>query len=230
MNGLVNSPLFGVLLSILAFEAGIFINKKTKLTVCNAFLISVLLIIAVLLRFHISLRSFDKGGNIISFFLGPATVVLAVPIYKQLALLKANIIPIVIGVSTGCITAISSTIILTRTLGLHTSLCLSLVPKSVTTPIGIELAKELGGDPSVTVAAIIITGITGAVIAPVICRAFRIKDEVAVGIAIGTSAHAIGTAKALEMGETEGAMSGLTIGIAGMITVFLAPVLIRLLL
>jgi predicted murein hydrolase (TIGR00659 family) len=229
MKELLNSPLFGILLSLVAFEVGIFINKQIKLAVCNAFLICVLLIIAILMQFHISLKSFNNGGNIISFFLGPATVVLAVPLFKQLKLLKANIIPIMVGITVGCTTAIASIIVLSKLFSLSPALTASLVPKSVTTPIGLEVSKEIGGIPSITVAAIIITGIVGAVIGPTICKIFGIKDKVAVGIALGTSSHAIGTAKALELGETEGAMSGLTIGIAGLITVFLAPLLIRLL-
>jgi predicted murein hydrolase (TIGR00659 family) len=229
MREFLNTPLFGMLLSILAFEAGIFINKKTRLAVCNAFLISILLIIAFLTQLHISLRSFNIGGDIISFFLGPATVILAVPIYKQWTLLKANLLPVLVGITVGCVTAITSIIGFSKLFGLQVALCASLVPKSVTTPIGIAISKQIGGIPAITVAAIIITGIVGAVIAPFICKVFRIKDKVAVGVAIGASSHAIGTTKALELGETEGAMSGLTIGIAGLFTVFLAPIFIRLL-
>lgn len=223
----MKTPLFGILLSIVAFEAGILINRKTKLALCNAFLISVLIVIGFLRGFHISLQSYNIGGDIISFFLGPATVILAVPIYKQLKLLKANLLPVLVGILVGCTTAIISIIGFSKLFELQGSLCASLVPKSVTTPIGIEVSKEIGGIPSITVAAIIITGIVGAVVAPIICKVFHIKDKVAVGIAIGASSHAIGTAKALELGEIEGAMSGLTIGIAGLITVFLAPILMK---
>ncbi len=227
MKDFLKTPLFGILLSIVAFEVGILINRKTKLALCNAFLISIVLVIGFLNGFHISLQSYNIGGDIISFFLGPATVILAVPIYKQIKLLRANLFPVLAGISVGCITAITSIIGLSKLFKLQGALCASLVPKSVTTPIGIEVSKEIGGIPAITVAAIIITGIVGAVFAPVICKVFHIKDKVAVGIAIGASSHAIGTTKALELGETEGAMSGLTIGIAGLITVFLAPVLIR---
>jgi predicted murein hydrolase (TIGR00659 family) len=223
----LKTPLFGILLSIVAFEAGILMNRKTKWALCNAFLIGVLLVICFLKGFHISLQSYNIGGDIISFFLGPATVILAVPIYKQFKLLKANLLPALVGIFVGCVTAITSIIGFSKLFKLQEALCASLVPKSVTTPIGIEVSKEIGGIPAVTVAAIVITGIAGAVLAPIICKVFHIRDKVAVGISIGASSHAIGTTKALELGETEGAMSGLAIGIAGLITVFLAPLFIR---
>ncbi len=227
MKEFLKTPLFGILLSIVAFEAGILMNRKTKLALCNAFLISILLVIGFLKGFHISLQSYNIGGDIISFFLGPATVILAVPIYKQFKLLKANLLPALVGIFVGCLTAITSIIGFSKLFKLQEALCASLVPKSVTTPIGIEVSKEIGGIPAVTVAAIVITGIVGAVLAPIVCKVFHIRDKVAVGISIGASSHAIGTTKALELGETEGAMSGLTIGIAGLITVFLAPLFIR---
>ncbi len=229
MKELWRSPLFGILLSVLAFEVGVFINRRTRLALLNAYLISVLLIIGVLLRLHISLAAFNAGGSIISFLLGPATVVLAVPLYKQLPLLKANIVPIMIGIIVGSATAITSAILFAKWFGLSPVLGASLAPKSITTPIGIEVAKELGGITPITVSAIIVSGIIGAVIGPTLCKLCGIRDRLAVGIAIGTASHAIGTAKALELGEVEGAMSGLAIGIAGVVTVLLAPLLIRLL-
>lgn len=187
------------------------------------------MVIAVLVIFHIDLETYNQGGNLISIFLGPSTVVLAVPLYKQLDLLKKNLLPIIAGILAGSLTAIVSVCLFAKWFGLNKELGLSLVPKSITTPIGIELTKQLGGIPSVTVAAIIITGIIGAMLAPGLLKLLRITDKVAVGLAIGTSAHAVGTSKAIELGETEGAMSALAIGVAGLMTVFLAPVLVKLL-
>lgn len=230
MKELFTSPLFGILISILTFEIGLFINRKTRIAVFNPLLISIILIIVLLQKFHIGLDAFDKGGNIISFFLIPSTVILAVPLYKKFNLLKANLIPILVGITVGCITAVTSIYLFARLFGLDTTLQASLVPKSVTTPIGIEISKQLGGTPAITVAAIIITGIIGSVIGPAVCKIFGIKDKVAIGISMGTSAHAVGTSKAIELGETEGAMSGLSIGIAGLLTVFLAPIFVKLLL
>ena len=229
MKEIFDSPLFGIMISILAFEIGLLINRRTRIAIFNPLLISIILIIAFLQVFNVSLDSFNKGGDIISFFLAPATVILAVPLFKQFELLKTNLIPIIVGITIGCITALTSIYLFSRLFGLDAALTASLIPKSVTTPIGIEVSKQIGGVPSITVAAIIITGIIGAVIGPMICRIFGIKDKVAIGISIGTSSHALGTTKAIELGETEGAMSGLAIGVAGLITVFLAPLFIKFL-
>lgn len=229
MNDIINSPMFGILLSIVCFEIGLYVYKKTKLPILNPLLICITLIVIILLTFNISLDSFNKGGKLISFFLGPATVVLAVPLYNKLETIKEYAVPIILGVTVGSITAVFSIFYISKLFGLTSELTLSLVPKSITTPIGIEVSKVIGGIPAITVAAIIITGIMGAVISPIVCKIFKITDKIAIGISIGTSSHAIGTTKAIEMGETEGAMSGLAIGIAGLITSFLAPILIKLL-
>lgn len=225
----MQTPLFGILLTILAFEIGLLISRKTGIALFNPLLISILLIIGFMQVTGLSLAKFNRGGDIISFFLGPATVILAVPLYRQIKLLKANLLPIMIGVMVGCVTAITSVYFLAELFGLGPELGLSLIPKSVTTPIGIEISRQIGGLPAITVAAIIITGIIGAVLGPLICKLFFIRDKVAIGISIGTAAHAVGTTKAIELGETEGAMSGLAIGVAGLFTVFLAPVFVHLL-
>ena len=227
MKELMDLPLMGILLSLLAFEAGLFLNRKTRIALFNPLLTAILLVIVFLKAFGISLESYNKGGNIISFFLGPATVILAVPLYKQINLLKANLIPIVVGIAAGCVTAIGSIYLFCRLFGMDADLTASLIPKSVTTPIGLEISRQIGGIPAITVAAIVFTGIVGAVAAPLICRVFGIHDKVAIGISIGTSAHALGTTKAIELGETEGAMSGLAIGLAGLMTVFLAPLFMK---
>ena len=159
-------------------------------------------------------------------FLGPATVVLAVPLYKQLQLFKKHFVPIMAGILIGSIIGIISIIFLSTLLNLTPELITSLVPKSVTTPIGVEITKALGGVPSLTIAAIILSGIIGAVAGPTLCKIFKIEDEIALGIALGTASHALGTSKAMELGEIQGAMSSLSMGIAGIITVFLAPILL----
>jgi putative effector of murein hydrolase len=161
-------------------------------------------------------------------FLGPSTVVLAVPLYKQLDLLKKNAKAILTGIFVGSAIGIISIIGISYLVGLNASVIKSLVPKSVTTPIGISISSQLGGVVPITVLAIIITGIVGAVFGPTICKIFRIKDKVAVGVSIGTASHAVGTSKALELGEVEGAMSSLSIGIAGIMTVIIAPLVYNL--
>lgn len=226
LNEFLSTPMFGILLSLVAFQTGSLLYKKTRSSIFNPLLVSFVLVILFLLYFRIDFETYNVGGDYISFFLGPSTVVLAVPLYKKIQLLKSDALPIIAGISAGCIAGISSILILSGLFGLDMVITSSLVPKSVTTPIGIEISKQIGGLPAITVSAIVVTGIIGAVLGPFICRFFRIKDSVAVGIAIGTASHALGTTRAIELGETEGAMSGLAIGIAGLITVFLAPVLI----
>jgi predicted murein hydrolase (TIGR00659 family) len=226
LNEFLSTPLFGILLSLVAFQVGVLLYKKTRSSFFNPLLVSFVLVILFLLYFKIDFETYNVGGDYISFFLGPSTVVLAVPLYKKIKLLKSDALPILAGISAGCIAGISSILLFSSLFGLDKVITSSLVPKSVTTPIGIEISKQIGGLPAITVAAIVVTGIIGAVLGPFICRSFRIKDNVAVGIAIGTASHALGTTRAIELGETEGAMSGLAIGIAGLITVFLAPVLL----
>lgn len=225
----VESPVFGIGISLLTFYAGGLLYKKTGSPLMNPLVLSMLMIIALLLSFHISFEDYNRGGQFISFFLGPATVILAVPLYKKISLLKENVVPILAGISIGSAAGIASIIVMCKMFGLDELISISMIPKSVTTPIGIEISNQLGGLPSITVAAIVFTGIAGVLLGPMVCKLFKIDDKVAIGVAIGTSSHALGTTKAVELGETEGAMSGLAIGIAGLVTVFLAPVLAKLL-
>jgi len=222
MNALMDNPLFGIIISIITYEIGMYVYKKTKLAIFNPLLISVVLTIAFLLQFNIQFEVYHKGGELISIFLGPATVILAVPLYKQMELLKANLVPILAGIVSGSITSVGSVILFSKLLHLERTILVSLIPKSITTPAGIEVSKQLGGIPAITVAAIIITGIVGAVMGPFFCKILRITDRIAFGIAMGTSAHVLGTTKAVEIGEVEGAMSGLSIGVAALVTVAIA--------
>lgn len=229
MEILTENILFGVIISLLAFEAGLLVYKKTKFPLFNPLLIAIALVISFLLIFDIDVEVFNRGGQFINMFLGPATVVLAVPLYKQLNLLKKHLLPILIGILVGSSIGITSVIFLSNIFGFEKILTISLLSKSVTTPIGIEITNQLGGLPPVTVLSIVISGIIGSIIGPILCKIFKIQNKVAVGIALGTASHAVGTSKALELGETEGAMSSLSIGIAGIMTVFLAPTIYTLL-
>lgn len=221
MSEIYASPLFGIVLCIFSFEIGLWINRKTHSPLANPLLIAVVICIAVLQSFSIPLESFQQGGDIITMFLAPATAALSLSIYNQLDTLKKNLLPILAGTLTGSITSIGSVIGLCKLFGLDEELTASLIPKSVTTPIAMEVSRQHGGIVSITVAAVIVTGIFGAILAPVLIKLFRVKNPVEAGIAIGTSSHALGTSKALEIGETEGAMSGIAIGVAGIITVVL---------
>lgn len=229
MDTILQNNLFGIIISLITFEIGLLIYKKTKFPLFNPLLIAIALVISILVVFDISVDTYNKGGEFINMFLGPATVVLAVPLYKQLELLKKYLFPILIGILIGSSIGISSVILLANIFGMEEILTLSLLSKSVTTPIGIEITNQLGGLTPVTVLAIVISGIFGAVIGPILCKIFKINNKVAIGISLGTASHAVGTTKALELGETEGAMSSLSIGIAGIMTVFLAPAFYTLL-
>jgi predicted murein hydrolase (TIGR00659 family) len=226
---LLNTPLFGVCFTMIAYTIGVTIYKKFKLPIFNPILIALLIIIPTLLYFKIPLSTYEKGGNIVSFFLGPATVVLAVPLYKKIHLLKEHFVPILGGIIVGVCTSIISCVFISKALGLDLPLVKSTLSKSLTTPIAMALSGQVGGIIPVTIVMVMITGITGAIIAPFICKTFKIKNEVARGIAIGTASHAVGTSRAIEMGEVEGAMSGLAIGVAGIITVFILPLLYTIL-
>lgn len=220
---ITDTPLFGVILSLVAFEIGMYIFKKTKLAVFNPLLIATIIVMGILDFFHIEVKNYMLGANFVVFFLAPATVVLAVPLFQKIDLLKKYFIPIIGGGIIGAITAIVSVVVIGKILGIDEKLLLSFMPKSITTPIGIEVSRMLGGIPSITVFAIIVTGITGNVTAPFIYSVFRIKHPVAKGLGLGISSHAVGTSRAIEMGEVEGAMSALSIVIAGILTLGLAP-------
>ena len=187
------------------------------------------MIILLMVSMDISLDDYQHGASIITFMLAPATVSLAVPLYNRISILKKHAVIILVSICAGAVASVISSVILARLLGLPEDLVLSLVPKSVTTPIAVEASERLGGVPSITAISVIITGISGAVFGPFILKFFRVSSPLARGLAMGTSSHAIGTSRALEMGETEGAAGSLSIGIAGIITVLAAPMLLKLL-
>ena len=228
MNAIINSPLFGILLSLVAFEIAVTISKKFKYSFLNPLLIANILIVGFLLTTGISLESYNVGGDYISVMLSPATVVLAVPLYRQISKLKQFWKPILAGIFAGSLTSLACVIVISKLIGLSETLMLSLLPKSITIPMGSVVSAQIGGIPPVTIIAITITGITGAVAAPAVCRFCRIKNKVAQGIAIGTASHALGTTRAMEMGEVQGAMSSLSIGVAGLFTAIVAPIIISL--
>ena len=222
IDRLTASPLFGVALCILTFELGVWLQKKTKSPLCNPLLIAIVLIAAILTVFKIPLENFQHGGELITFFLAPATAVLALSVYNKLAVLKEYFLPVVAGCTAGSLVSVVSALLLCRAFGLDESLTYALMPKSVTTPIAMELAEQHGGLVAVTVAAVVFTGILGAVCAPLLIRLFHVRDPVEQGVAIGASSHAVGTSRAVELGEIQGAMSGVAIGISGIVTVILS--------
>lgn len=191
-------------------------------------LIGIVLVIGFLMVCNVKYESYKLGGDYISFFLAPATVALAVPLYKQLDKLKANWLPIFVGIFVGSVSSIISVIVLAKFAGISQNVLVSITPKSITIPMGIEVSRLLGGLPAITVASIMITGITGAIISPIVCKLCHITDPVAQGVATGTASHAVGTSRMMELGEIQGAMSSLSIGIAGIVTAITAPIIVPL--
>ena len=227
MYNVFDTEIFGVILTILFFNIGIYIQKKTNKPIFNPLLIAILGIILFLSITRIPYESYKLGGDRINFFLGPVTIVLAVPLYKQFDLFKKYLLEILIGISCGVVVSFISIKLIGHFTNADVDIINSLIPKSITTPMGISLTKTLNGVEAITVVSIILTGILGAIISPIVFKIGKINNPVAKGISLGTSAHALGTTKALEMGEVEGAMSGLSIGISGIITVILIPIIIN---
>lgn len=216
---LCTSAYFGIALSVAAFRVGIRVQKKTGWVICNPLIIAIVIVAGILLLFRIPYDSYNEGGQIINMFLAPATACLAVSIYSKLELLKKNWLPVMVGAACGSLTSMGSIWLMCRLLNLDEAMTASLMPKSVTTPIAISISQTNGGIVPITVVAVIFTGILGSILAPVLIRIFKVNDPVAAGLAIGACSHAVGTSKAVELGETEGAMSGLAIGICGIMTV-----------
>ena len=187
-------------------------------------LISVIAVIAINLILHVDYETYQASGQYLSYLLTPATVCLAVPLYEQLSLLKENWKAVACGILSGVLASMGGVLVLSKIFGLSHEQYVTLLPKSITTAIGMGISEELGGIVTITVAVIIITGILGNVIADFIFKVFRIQEPVAKGLALGNSAHAIGTAKAMELGAVEGAMSSLAIAVAGLLTVITASV------
>lgn len=213
------SVYFGVLISLISYGIGTALKKKWKWGLFNPLLIAIILTIAVMLGFHIDYDVYYESAKYISYLLTPATICLAVPLYEQFELLKKNYKAVIAGIASGAVMGMISVFVLALIFELDHKTYVTFLPKSITTAIGMGVSQELGGYVSITVAAIIITGVLGNVFAESVCKIFRIEEPVAKGVALGTSAHAIGTSRAMEMGEIEGAMSSLSIVVAGIITV-----------
>ena len=220
MNGYFqDSVFFGAAVSLIAYGLGVVLNRKTKLAILNPLLISIVATILVITLGHIDYDTYANGAQYISIFLTPATVSLAVPLYRQLELLKTYPKAIFGGIIAGVLTAMVSVFALSLMFGLNHEQYVTLLPKSITTAIGMGISEKMGGIVTITVVVIIVTGILGNILADTICRLCKIEDPIAKGLAIGTSAHALGTAKAMELGEIEGAMSSLSIVVCGILTV-----------
>lgn len=220
----INSATIGVVLSILAYQLGVFLKKKTNSPLLNPLLVSIVIVMAILIIFHVDYESYNSSAKYLSYLLTPATVSLAIPLYRQMETLKKNFKAIILSVLAGALTSMGVILVMAILFGLSHEEYVTLLPKSITTAIGMGVSEELGGYVTITVAVIIVTGILGNIIGETVCKVFRIKNPISKGLALGTSAHAIGTTKAMEMGEVEGAMSSLAIVVTGLITVVGASV------
>ena len=219
-----NSVFFGAAISLIAYEIGLLLKRKFKMAIFNPLLIAIIAVMGALSVLGIDYDTYNQGGQYISYLLTPATVCLAVPLYQQLELLKKNLKAVIIGIVSGVLASMVSVLLLAKLFGLTHEQYVTLLPKSITTAIGMGVSEELGGIVTITVAVIIITGVLGNMIAETVLKIARIEEPIAKGLALGTSAHAIGTAKAMELGEIEGAMSSLAIAVAGLLTVVGASV------
>lgn len=218
-NVITQSPLFGLVLTILAFEFGKWLNRKTGLTVANPMLVATVIVIAVLKLLNIPVQDYDRGARFITLLLVPATACLGLGIYLKIETLKKNLLPVICGVAVGSAVAMGSVWGMSVLFGLTDELKYALLPKSITVAFAMPLAEQLGGVVPVTILGVMITGVFGGIAAPFLVRTMRLRNPVAEGIAIGTCSHGIGTAKALELGDVQGAMSGIAMGLAGIVTV-----------
>lgn len=215
---------FGVFITLISYEIGSRLKSRWKVPIFNPLLIAIVLVILFLKIFGMDYDTYYKGAEYISYLLTPATICLAVPLYEQMELLKKNYKAVFVGIISGVFTSLCSILLLAWIFQLDHASYVTLLPKSITTAIGMGVSEELGGYVPITVAVIIVTGVLGNMCAETVCKIFKIHDPIARGIAIGTSSHAIGTAKAMEMGEAEGAMSSLSIVVSGILTVVCANI------
>ena len=217
-----SSPFFGITISIVAYSIGVWLNKKTKMALINPLLISYVIIIPLLILLNIPLEWYKRGGDIINMFLSPATAVLAITVYRQRKLLKDHILSVIVGSIAGSLTSLLVVYALCRLLLMPDEITVSMLPKSITTPMAIAVSESLGGIEAVTVLAVIITGISGNILGPILIKVFRIKNEIAQGMAMGAASHAVGTSKTIELGEVQGALSSIALVMSGIITVILS--------
>lgn len=217
-----SNPLFGLSVSILSYALGVLLQKRIRLAICNPLLVSYCVIMVILLSFHIPYDWYNKGGNILAVFLTPATASLAINVYRQRAFVQKYAVALFTGTFAGSVFSLSFIFLVSKWVGLSNEIAFSLLPKSITTAMALAVAETIGGVPSICVVAVVITGVLGNMLSPVLIRVLGVKNPVVQGIAIGTSSHAIGTAKANEMGEVQGALSSVALVLSGIITYILA--------
>lgn len=222
---ILSSSYFAVALTLIAYVFGCLCQKKGKLSILNPILIAAIIVIAVLSVLDIPNSVYQDGCRVLSFLLTPATICLAISFYDQFQKLKDHLFAVIAGVLAGSVCSLGSVYLLANAFVLTNELTKSLLPKSITTAIGVVLSEEIGGIGAITTAAIILTGILGNILGPLLCRLFRIHDPIARGVAFGTASHVIGTSKAVQLDELTGAVSSLSLTVAGLITAVILSIL-----
>ena len=227
MTEILKHPVVQVTITLVLYALINRLYNKIHFFLFNPLILAAALVMGVYWLAGIDYETYNNGGRIITFFLGPATVALGVPLYRQLPVIRANMMPILLGVITGAITAVISTLLIARSLGAGRYTLYSLAAKSTTMPIALGITEKLGGNDKLIVFAVAVTGIFGGMVGPEVMKLFRIRSRIAVGIGIGTASHAGGTSRAILVGEVEGSMSGAAIVLTGLVTALLAPLLVK---
>lgn len=222
-----NSIFFGIFLTIFMYQIGAAIQKKWPLPIFSPILISMFAIIGILVVAKIPYETYEQGAKFIGNLLTPLTVCLAVPLYRQLKVLKENIVAVFVSIICGCLAHIATMLVLAKVLGVEDVLRNSVLSKSVTTAIALGVTNELGGIQGITIIGVVVAGVMGPIVGPTVLRLARVKNPVAFGLGMGSASHAIGTSKALEIGEVEGAMSSLAIVVTGILTVIIVPIVMN---
>lgn len=226
MADILNLELTSVLLTLLAYQAGLLIQKKWKSPICNPILIAVILVLVFMAATGLENKVYQAANVRLSWLMTPATVCLAIPMYEQFRILRKNLAAIGIGVACGAVSCLIFVLAVGGICGFDRELTISLLPKSVTSAIGVPLSSLSGGVASITTAAIILTGILASVLSPMLCKLFGLRDEISRGVAFGTAGHVIGTAKANELSPLTGAVSSLSLVVAGLLTALLFPLML----
>ena len=229
MNSFFQNEIFIVAFTFLAYFGAQKIQKKTGWIILNPILISIVIIITFLSVFNIDYAHFEKGGKLIEFFLKPAIVALGVPLYQQLEKIKKQAVPILVSQLVGCVVGIVSVVLIAKLMGASREIIYSLAPKSVTTPIAIEISKTIGGIPALTASVVVVVGIFGAIFGYTIMKWTRVKNPMAQSLSMGTAAHAVGTSKSMEISPAFGAMSSIGLIVNGIFTAILTPYILQVL-
>lgn len=227
-NYLTVSPLVGLSVTLLAYQLGLFVFKRSgQKAWANPVLIAILIISLLLWATKTPYPRYLEGAQFIHFLLGPATVALAVPLHAYWRRLRLMAMPLIVGLFAGSATAVVSAMWLAKILGASPETVYSLAPKSITTPIAMAVAEQIGGLPSLTAVLVVLTGVIGAMGFPTLFRLLRIRDHATMGFAVGVTAHGLGTARAFLVGEEAGAFAALGMGLNGILTALLLPLLLR---